>query len=441
MIPPLSHSLLERGKGCSFLQQVRLIGLWAEEKKMGDCAAKRRKEEVESPGGGKGWYLLKYRSPEEVPRVSSLDVPSEARFRGSPADFAEKHCKDRPDVNVQLWNKVRVCPKCGKAVAFTLPSCNGCGFPEMLQKTEISKTENVMIAFCYGMEKTARFPLKLGLRYQDENFLCYNDILALSPCHLNCIPTTHHIPDWRYLLLAPQRSLDLIRKMWEISSRVVEEQFWANTAWRNFILRGAKDGSLAWEELKTCFLTGMNYPPSQYQLHLQFIVPPMMPFDFHKLENGDHFHHNRFFPFEYLEAVLTFCIKEGESLTFPWPTGPTEAEIEEIIKFFEVKGVSYEQIHGDMVARAKAAQRKLAKWEKGHFEALAKVDPSTGAERVVGLLPNGEEDMEEGGEYSLLLEGEDAGKVRAEDKKILMNCVATTYYKHAKAPGEVAHWP
>ena len=372
--------------------------------------------------------------------MPSLDVPAEPRFKGSPTGFSTQHCKDNPHVEHQLWNKVRVCPKCGKAVAFSLPSCNGCGFPEMLQKTEISKTENVMIAFCYGMEKTARFLLKLGLRYQDENFLCYNDILALSPCHLNCIPTTHHIPDWRYLLLAPERSLDLLRKMWEICSRAVEKQFWANTKWRNFNLRGAQDGSLTWEAFKGCFCTGMNYPPSQYQLHLQFIVPPLMPFDFHKLENGEHFHHNRFFPFEYVEAVLSFCIKEGESLTFPFSGGPTEAGIEEIIAFFDAKGISYEKIHGDFVTRAKASQRKLAKWEKAQFEAVAKVDTASGAETIVRLHPNGEEDGDAVG-GSPLPEGTDSGKVRAEDKKILMNCVATTYYQHAKAPGEVAVWP
>ena len=50
-------------------------------------------------------------------------------------------------------------------------------------------------------------PTLLFYNPQDENFLCYNDILSMSPCHLNCIPTTNHIPDWRYLLLAPTRSL------------------------------------------------------------------------------------------------------------------------------------------------------------------------------------------------------------------------------------------
>lgn len=38
------------------------------------------------------------------------------------------------------------------------------------------------------------------MRYQDESLLVFDDLLALCPCHLNVIPSTVFLPDWRFLL-------------------------------------------------------------------------------------------------------------------------------------------------------------------------------------------------------------------------------------------------
>ena len=52
--------------------------------------------------------------------------------------------------------------------------------------------------------------MTVSLRYEDEESLVFDDLLALSPCHLNSVPTTAYIPDWRYLLKDPAQGLALI---------------------------------------------------------------------------------------------------------------------------------------------------------------------------------------------------------------------------------------
>ena len=43
-------------------------------------------------------------------------------------------------------------------------------------------------------------------------------------------------------------------------------------------------------------IVGLNFPPSQYQLHLQFMLPPLMPFHWKLYKEGVHFTPGRFFP-------------------------------------------------------------------------------------------------------------------------------------------------
>ena len=87
-------------------------------------------------------------------------------------------------------------------------------------------------------------------------------------------------------------------------------------------------------ELKSHFLTGLNFPPSQFQLHIQVgmhaqaraharadaracscthtpthprtqcILMPLTPFHYHMYREGQHFTAGRFFPLEYIRAIL-----------------------------------------------------------------------------------------------------------------------------------------
>ena len=38
---------------------------------------------------------------------------------------------------------------------------------------------------------------------QTESVLVFDDLMALTPCHVNCIPTDFYIPDFRPLLERP----------------------------------------------------------------------------------------------------------------------------------------------------------------------------------------------------------------------------------------------
>ncbi len=48
------------------------------------------------------------------------------------------------------------------------------------------------------------FPYTISMRYEDESVLVFDDLLSLTPAHLNVIPTNQYIPDWRYLCNNPR---------------------------------------------------------------------------------------------------------------------------------------------------------------------------------------------------------------------------------------------
>jgi hypothetical protein len=196
----------------------------------------------------------------------------------------------------QLRNKVRKCRVCSKPNAFTLSVCNGCSSD--LSDVEIGFTNNVFSSFVLGIAK-GPFPFTVSMRRQSEEMLVIDDLLALTRVHLNCIPATRYIPDFLALLRNPMRGLALVEAMFEECWRVVEEQFWPK---RDALFAAGAAPSLA--ELRSHVIAGFNWPPSQYQLHLQFMLPPMLPFQMLACTKRVHFTFGRFFPFEYVRAML-----------------------------------------------------------------------------------------------------------------------------------------
>ena len=59
------------------------------------------------------------------------------------------------------------------------------------------------------------FPATISIRQQNESFLVFDDLLALSRVHLNVIPTREYLPDFLSLLKSPQTSEHLISAMFE----------------------------------------------------------------------------------------------------------------------------------------------------------------------------------------------------------------------------------
>eukprot|EP01089_Gocevia_fonbrunei_P017793 TRINITY_DN5881_c0_g1_i2.p1 TRINITY_DN5881_c0_g1~~TRINITY_DN5881_c0_g1_i2.p1 ORF type:complete len:390 (+),score=90.15 TRINITY_DN5881_c0_g1_i2:54-1172(+) len=342
-------------------------------------------------------YLAK--SNDNFPHINQITDTHSATFEGTPDDYLVKHNNDSA-LNRQMKNKVKKCPQCNKPNAFTLTVCNGCGYPD-LGKVDISYTNNIFSSFVYGIQK-GPFPFTVSLRYQSPEYMVFDDLLSLAPCHLNIIPTNKYIPDWRYLLTRPKEGLQIVEDLFNNCFSVLQKQFLGNEDFKNKIYNFS---DITEEALRGHIAAGFNFPPSQYQLHLQFIVPPMIPFQYHLYLQGVHFTPNRFFPIEYVREVLKLV--ESEKIEFKIDDDqPIEALIQ-----------------GD-------SHRKLAKWDVKDFELY-----------VVG---NKAYKANQDGTIGEEASGVDIKAINAEDKNRLQNygrpystgekvAPTGTYYGHPKS--------
>jgi hypothetical protein len=49
---------------------------------------------------------------------------------------------------------------------------------------------------------------------------------------------------------------------------------------------------------------GCNFPPSQFQLHIQYFLLPWIPGQYKMMMDGHHLPAGRWFPLEYIKRVL-----------------------------------------------------------------------------------------------------------------------------------------
>lgn len=210
----------------------------------------------------------------------------------------------------------------------------------------------------YGLSR-GPFPLTVSLRSQTEDTLVFDDLLSLTVCHLNVIPTDCYLADWRYLLKRPREGKRLITRMFDACFDVLYTQFWSATP--PLFRKTAETEKLTKEELKGLVACGFNYPPSQYQLHLQFMLPPFLPFQYYMYLRGKHFTYGRFFPLEYGLKALDKLIEIGEKEKGAEEGGEAgevkgyavteDTPIEEIIAYFKGLGVDYDAIHAECYAK------------------------------------------------------------------------------------------
>lgn len=303
------------------------------------------------PANGSGVCTLQLAQVNTpLPTVDQVSTMGSAKlgFEGNYDQFlAQSKSQDR--LKVQMKNKVKKC-SCGKPCAFTLTECNSCG--ASLVDLEITYTNNVFMGFIYGLQG-----MTVSLRYESESYLCFDDLLQLSVAHLNCIPTSIYCPDWRLLLKNPKEGLKIVNELFDTCWEAFVKQFYGNDAWRTRMLKGSPSP----EALKKHVIAGFNYPPSQYQLHLQFIVPPMVPFHYFQYKNGIHYTPKRFFPIEYVRKVLELnhAVPDVES-----------KGADDIIQLFNGKGVEYDSIHSHCYARYDVSHNELANWNKSDFSAV-----------------------------------------------------------------------
>ena len=381
-------------------------------------------------------------------RVNQLDDPSPPAFAGSVEAFIAHHTAAGVPAEVlrrQLLNAVKKCPACGKPNAYTLDTCNGCG--EDLSAVALGHTNNVFTGFVFGIAK-GPFPFTISLRAQTERHLVFDDLLALGPCHLNVIPTDAYLPDIRVLFARPRAGLALVERLFGAVWDVARAQFLAHAAYRAKIMGPAAQG-LGDDAVRAHAIAGFNFPPSQYQLHLQFILPPCTPFHWSLFQRGVHCTPRRFFPYEYVRDALAALNRAGARIEGAGDM-PIGAIVDTITRDH---GVNYDVVHRACVARYKASIRAFCNWDPDDFEGLL-LDPGcTGADAKPAALlrPWG---RPEGGliasRASVMAgvvkgwpEAKSAKAVQASDKLALQNYgrpysaegkPTGTHYKHAKAP-------
>lgn len=354
------------------------------------------------------------------PRVNMLPEATPPAFEGTPDDYVAANSTVEGFAD-QMRNKVRKCAQCGKPNAFTLSVCNACG--DDLTKVEVGFTPNIFMGFVYGIQK-GPFPYTISLRHQDESTIVFDDLLSLTPAHLNCVPTDVFIPDFRYLLLKPAEGLKVINRMFDSCFAVLKSQFLENDAFRK-TLRGAD--KLTDDDFRELVVAGLNYPPSQYQLHLQFMLPPFLPFQWRQCLADVHFTPERFFPIRFVREVLDHLISTGETYSFE-PDTPVTATI----AHFKEKGLDYGTIHAAEVQRFFDSHRKLAQFDPAAFQYVTVgdqvFDMSGDAPKPVEVAAN---DVVNADKTAL----QNYGRPYGENGR-----PGGTYYKFAKKPSDVRTW-
>jgi len=405
-------------------RRLRLYVCWERDE---EAEEKPRKQPCGVLPGADGCYLAGFKG-------SFPEVPASVEVIGPPvAGAVDGLGKENKQLARYLYNDVKVCAKCGRPCACTQKSCQCCG--ALLDGVPVTQTENVMMGFIFGVERTRQFPLVISIRRQTDDSIVFDDLLAMSSCHFNALPTRQYLPDWRWLLRDPgaaKRLLDTLEaEAWQATLAFLQQE-----DWRKFVYREG----VTPETVRENVICGFNSPPSQFQLHMQWIVPPLLPFHHHRLLLRTHAQQGRWFPLEYVRQLLDILDAAGESFDTQ-----AETSTEDIIAHFAARGVAYDAVWTRCYERYCASYRALGKWKPDDFSYVACEDKLYDIQGVLsdGRVLLGEE-----------ARGADPARVQEGDKLLLQNYgrkyrdngkPGGTYYKHHKAAkigeGGIQIWP
>jgi len=203
-------------------------------------------------------------------------------------------------------------------------------------------------------------------------------------------------------------------------------QFLQNEEWRKKTIKNSETYVNNLDELQKHLAVGFNYPPSQYQLHLQFMLTPFTPFHYYSYINGLHFTPGRFFPIEYARKVLDLNLKYDVNDNTP---------IEEIVAFYKGKGVDYDAIHKECYDRYGKSHELLSNFDSKDFDYIVVENKKAFKLSDPITLPEASPDLK-------ALQNEDKtnlqnyGRPYAEGKK-----PRGSYYAHPKKfPADVTSW-
>jgi len=215
------------------------------------------------------------------------------------------------------------------------------------------------MGFIYGVGR-GKFPYSISVRKESPEYLAFDDTLSMSPCHLCIIPASVYIPDWRYLFKDPRAALKIVDELADFGAQAAMEHYWSNDSFREHYFGDAPVPTTT-QEMLANVAAGFNFPPSMYQLHLQFIHYPLFPFHACKASQGVHFTRRRFFSFEYVRAALA-C---GEAARMDIHE---HTDIEGVIARIAALGIDYDAFHERFLQRGSALAARYDCWREKDFD-------------------------------------------------------------------------
>lgn len=324
-----------------------------------------------------GWRsdgaLLAGADPAAFPHVgirSDIGQPHPG-FDGKFEEFVQQY----PNLRALLHNDIKKCPdpECKKICAKIMPTCNGCG--RDLRDVPVSQSPNMFTSFIYGIRE-GNFPFLVSMRYEREDIMVFDDPLAITRAHVLSVPTDTYCPDIRYLFSNPAAAIELLIKVeacaWlGLYSKLNgnESSFLRNEAWLQKAMSASgrdllKDGSArARGDLRDCLMAAFNLPPSQYQLHLQYMLPPMLPQQVGIFKAGVHFKKGRHFPLRYVVEGLLAFQDAGRVIS-----NPEDTSAEDLIKAISEVGIDYEAAWNLDQQRFERNCAKLANFSEKDFK-------------------------------------------------------------------------
>lgn len=323
-----------------------------------------------------------------------------------------------------MSNYVRVCARCRKSCGKTLNACNNCAYD--ISSEPISRTNNALMGFVYGLRE---FPT--SVRFQCKSFLVYDDLMQTTLIHLNSIPADVYVPDFRYLLSDPRRGLDLINQLFEKATKAAVRmlnnpefcgKFFSSVGLRDMQQLGL-DGFV-----KRYVFSGFNFPPSQCQLHLQFIIPPYVPYHAVLLAEGKHSDFERFFPFDFVRECLVGLLEIGERIRFEKIEHLSGREL--IALIHEKLPLNYHRAYHESLSRHRNNNSLLSNWDRRDFRFIV-MDKAQ-------VLPISDDE----GSAIPIYDSKPAD-IQTCDKTVITSYgkgIGMQYYSFAKSPGDVVDW-
>ncbi len=87
--------------------------------------------------------------------------------------------------------------------------------------------------------------------------------------------------------------------------------------------------------------------PSQFQLHLQVILPPFLPAHWDMFQKGVHFTRGRFVPLEFLVPALS----ELSQVQHPFLQDARDRPLEDVFDAARSRGIDYDAVHAECFER------------------------------------------------------------------------------------------